>query len=346
MILFLNSLDSDQYFPDEKIAYEASEDPCHPLKLKRGREYPDGQGVKIAIIDNYEIQTSKMYHKALLNNGKLKITLVDAYTQSDKVQEIHANEHQNVVISNHALQCTAIAVGEKVEGTFIYKNKNKAYTYPGGVAPKALATLYLVDNYSKNSVALALKDVIKKNFHVLSMSFGSLKKCKHEDELKNILQDTSTIVVVAAGNRGNAVISCTAKLLDKPEFCGRNLISVGGINCCNKIAKYSPTNEKYVTTYQICEFFAPFSDDSPTSLRFTAGTSMSTPAVAGIICLLIQIGKKHGIDTLSKSEIICLLKNAIKDETVTIEGGCYYQEFLKKALKDQQFFEEAKKEKS
>ena len=272
---------------------------------------------------------------------------MDAYTKSDEVQEIHPDENKKVVISNHALQCTAIAVGEEVEGTFVYKNKCRACKFPGGIAPKAHATLYLVKtNYSKNSVALALTDIAKKNFHVLSMSFGSLQKCKNEEELNIILQGTPTIVVVAAGNRGDAAISCTAELIYKPEFRARNLISVGGYNCFNKIAIYSPTNEKYVTTFQICEFFAPFSDDNPTSLEFTAGTSMSTPAVAGIICLLIQIGKKHGIDSLSKSEIICLLKNVIKEKGIPIRDGCYYQEFIKNVFKDRILFQKSCKWKS
>ena len=296
--------------------------------------------MKIAIIDQYKKEETKTYHRALQkNDGSLKIRLVD--TTNGKAEEIHADKKTNVVISNHALQCTSIAVGEKVDGFFIYEEKLHKYTFPGGVAPKADATLYLVDYSNNDSVLLALKEIIdevsngRKKFDVLSMSFGSVRNCYYKREIHKILT-TNTIVVVAAANRGNAVLSCTAKLADQFEFCNQSLISVGGLNCYNTKAEYSPRN---VTISQICEFLAPSTDDTGRLLKFTGGTSMSTPAVAGVICLLIQIGKQHKINSFRKNEIIRLLKKSIKgEEAESIDNGCYNQEFLQHAFEDGMLF--------
>ena len=297
--------------------------------------------MKIAIIDEYEKQKTTTYHQALLkNDGSLKIRLVD--TTNGNAQEIHADKKTNVVISDHALQCTSIAVGEKVDGFFIYKEKLHKYSFPGGVAPKADATLYLVDHSNRDSVLLALKEIIneestgRKKFDVLSMSFGSVRNCYYKRELYEVLK-TNTIVVVAGANCGNALLSCTAKLVDQPGFRYQSLISVGGIDCYSNRAQYSPKN---VIISQMCEFLAPISDNNGILLKFTAGTSMSTPAVAGIICLLIQIGKQHGINPLTKNEIIRLLKKSIKGEAETIEDGCYNQEFLELAFENGKLFKD------
>ena len=294
--------------------------------------------MKIAIIDMYK-EESKC-HKALLNSdGNLKIRLID--TTKGRVQEVYYDKKKNLAISDHALQCTAIAVGEEVEGTFFYQGRNVEYKFPGGVAPKANATLYLVNLSSKsNSISLALQEVKNGNFDVLSMSLGSLKNCFYERELYDILK-TNTIVVVAGANRGNAVLSCTAKLIDQPRFHDQSLISVGGFNYFNKPADYSPTKE-FVTISQICEFLVPISDSTGKLLKVSGGTSMSTPAVAGIICLLIQIGKRHKIDSLSKKEIVQLLKMSIKDDSKMLQDGCYNHEFLRRAFNDGEFFRENK----
>jgi len=279
------------------------------------------------------MQHSKKFHKTLLtSSGILKLIIVDT-TKG----EVDATGNTKVVVSNHALQCTAIAVGEAVKGHINYKGVNHENTFPGGVAPKAAATLYLVDHSNPKSTKMALEEVKNGNFDVLSISFGNLRSNKYKDEIQEILNTTSTVVVVAVGNYGNAAIPYPTKLICEPGFSDQRFISVGGLNFFNKPAGYSTDIKKYVTIRQVCEFYAPFSDSNDMSLKFTAGTSMSTPAVAGIICLLIQCRKKHKIDSLCKEEIISLLKNAIKDSEE--EVGTYNDKFLKKAFNEKATFQ-------
>ena len=153
------------------------------------------------------------------------------------------------------------------------------------------------------------------------------------------MKETPIVIVVAAGNCGNGSISSTAKLVDKVDFLRKRILSIGALDCDHKIAHYSP--EQYVSIYQPCEFLAPVLDPKgdDTLLKPTAGTSMSTPAVAGIICLLIQCWKKHNISELSKLEIINLLKNAIKHNTDKKEIGTYNEAFLKSVFNDKEAFE-------
>ena len=130
----------------------------HPLKLSRGSDFPDGKGVTIAIIDKYQEQEAITNHKSLwLSDGKYKITIFDA--TKNPVQEIHTCKN----ISNHALRCTTIAVGEAVDGAYLSDDGSQKlkYKFPGGTAPKAEATLYLVDHSKKESTILALQEVKK-----------------------------------------------------------------------------------------------------------------------------------------------------------------------------------------
>ena len=306
----------------------------HPLQFSRGDDFPDGAGVKIAIIDRYQEQELNKKHKSLLlSNGKLKIKIFE--TTKGQIQKIDTCEN----ISDHALQCTAIAVGEAVDGSYISHDRSQQYKFPGGVAPKAEATLYLVDHSDKDSVKLALQTVKNGKFDVLSLSFGSYTNCKYETELLDILTNTSTIVVVSAGNFGKAAISCTAKLVDKVCFLRERIISVGALDGNYKIAECSAETKQYVTIYQASEFFTPiFDPNCDTLLKVTGGTSMSTPAVAGIICLLIQSQKKHKLTKLYKLEIVNLLKNAIKNNPDKKEGACA-EAFLKCAFNDIEIFE-------
>ena len=330
------SVDYDQQFLRVKDIHQRIN---HPLKLTRGNNFPDGTGVQIAIIDEYKDKEPKTNHMSLLCNDELKITIFDATKK--EVQEIRTCEN----ISDHALQCTAIAVGEAVDGAYLPDDGSKKvkYKFPGGVAPKANATLYLVDHSKKESTILALQDIVKNGkFDVLSLSIGNLTQCKYEKDILDILTGTPTVIVVAAGNYGNAAISSTAKLVDKANFVRKRILSVGGLNAHFKIANYSPKSKKYVTIYQPCEFFTPISDPKggdKTLLKLTKGTSMSTPAVAGIICLLIQCCKKHESTELSKPEIVNLLKNAIQNNPSNWEIGAYNEIFLKRAFNEKDYFE-------
>ena len=254
----------------------------------------NGEHVKIAIIDSYDIKWDSdilTKHNALMRNGQLKVNLI---IKSDNERSKRTcGSHDS-----HALQCTAIAVGEKFADGTCKGYPNKKCKYAGGVAPEAEATLFLVNG--KDERQEALRDVLDGDFDVLSMSFGSTDS-KYSDYLTRIKD--KTLIVAAAGNSGNRLCSYPAE--------SKDVISVGALNMLLKIAPYSRQDET-VDIFYLGELMVPWSDATGNKLRFVGGTSMAAPGIAGMICLLIQCAKKHDIrDQLTKDNILKLLKKMI-----------------------------------
>ena len=256
----------------------------------------DGRGIKIAIIDSYEESWRddglQRTHKAMMKRGTSR---VEVKVMIDKESKKYIRNH-----NCHALSCIGIAVGETFE--FTCSKTSKKEIYPGGVASKAEATLYLVNHSDEDhrSTIAALKEIADKDYNVLSMSFGSRRDC-YSEYLREIKK--KTIIVAAAGNCGDRVVSYPARSED--------VISVGALDMGFKEAKYSRSCENADISY-IGEVMAPSSQHTRGDLKFVMGTSMATPGIAGIICLLIQCAKLHGYGSLvTKASILRLLKNVI-----------------------------------
>ena len=254
----------------------------------------NGQNVKIAIIDSYDIKWDSdilTKHNALMRNGQLKVKL--KVKTNDEKRKRNCGNHDS-----HALQCTAVAVGEKFADGICKHDPSIKCNYPGGVAPEAEATLFLVNGKKEREEAFS--DVLNGDFDVLSMSIGSTdSKCY--DSLKGIKD--KTLIVAAAGNSGNRVRPYPAE--------SKDVISVGALDIFLKIASYSRQDET-VDIFYLGELMAPWSDATGNKLQFVGGTSMAAPGVAGMICLLIQCAKKHDIrDQLTKDNILRLLKKMI-----------------------------------
>ena len=260
-----------------------------------------GTGIKIAIIDSCDNRYPKdgtMKGHMALNNPNLKIR--NMTTKIDK------NER-----TDHALMCTAIAVGQPFDGYRYSGSKRVACSYPGGVAPGADATLFLVNHRDRHHESLdrALKEVAEGHFDVVSLSFGGQGKWM-ENDIKKI-QEKNTIVVAAAGNDGN-----WTSVMQPASF--KDVISIGSLDTFFNKSEFSLKGE-HVDIYFHGEIMVPISDDPKgKNLKFSQGTSMATPGIAGLICLLLQCAKKHDYD-IQKKEIILKILNGM----ITTDGIIY-----------------------
>ena len=155
----------------------------------------------------------------------------------------------------HAFHSAVVAAGDSC--------KTETVTYPGGIANGANVDVFLVHNEDRATVREALKQIVEGDYDVLSISMGSPYFTdpvwdKKINELKN------TIVVAAAGNHGN---------LTK-------------ISPSTKISYFTPTN---ADVYCYGEVSVLNSDG--TIARNARGTSLAAPAVAGLVCIILQIIK-------------------------------------------------------
>jgi len=86
-----------------------------------------------------------------------------------------------------------------------------------------------------------------------------------------------------------------------------------------KIPKYTAENRD-VDIYYCGELLAPCSHSIANEvIKFSKGTSVATPGVAGLVCLLIQCAKKHGHEMKRKHFALNALKQIIvKDGSVVV----------------------------
>ena len=272
-----------------------------------------GSGINIAIIDTFDSR----YLKDGIVKEHFALKIPPLKIKSKKSP------------SDHALMCTAIVVGQRFDGYRDDGSREVTCSYPGGVAPGANATLFLVNLGDHRSLRKAFKKVAKRDFHVVSLSFGGPAKWM-EKYIKRI-QEKNTIVVAAAGNGGN-----WEGVLEPASF--KDVISVGSLDTFLNKSKSSPKGDD-VDIYFHGEIMVPISDSSKKKLKFSQGTSMATPGIAGLICLLLQCTKKHDYD-IKKIEILLILKKMFT--TITTEHGIVYdhkpiKDYLIKAYKDRNF---------
>ncbi len=271
------------------------------------KEDINGAGIKIAIIDSYDARKGnegfQKNHSAFSKSTLAIENMIDE-EQKSKIDYKYSEEG-----NPHALICAGIAVGQKFEAIRYNKKLqvNENTKYPGGIAPAANVTVYLVDHHDhkKSSLYKALEEVEKGEFHILSMSFGRKRPTadgvlvQYETYIEKIRRK-NTIIVAAGGNWGNwEGISYPA--------CRDDVISVGALDSFLLPARYSPP-EVDILFYG--EIMVPYPDATKKLLKFFRGTSAATPGIAGVICLILQCATKHGYNRteFNKENVLNFLK--------------------------------------
>lgn len=249
-----------------------------------------GQGIKLAVLDNGCYSHDSLKHITLYNPLGYSATPMG---------------------TKHGTTVTGIVSGRPFLGIPINIGQDDSLFYPGGVAPKAEVKVFKVDEqYSYNSLYKALKDIKEDGtYDIVSLSFRTPPPTEHEQMrlLIEELESHGTFVFAASGNEGN---------LEKVVYpaCVEKVISVGALNYFIKRPEY--TNDES-DVYCFGEVIAPHGERN--ALNFVTGTSIATPAVAGLVGLAFQYARSIGYDTVShKKRIISLFKREkeIKFETL------------------------------
>ena len=135
-----------------------------------------------------------------------------------------------------------------------------------------------------------------------------------------------TIIVAAAGYSGNN---------DSVDHLARlpNVISVGSLDENFKPSGFS----QRVNTYDCGEVFAPCKIDG-LILKIFTGTSMATPGIAGLVCLLMQYAIKCDYEVqMRKTENMMKLPEKVIEKNAGKPN--HNLEFLIKAHKQKEIFD-------
>ena len=256
----------------------------------------NGNGIRMAIID---------FKGNICNSDALKISkdpdrikIIDTETTKSPENEYKEHAYHSAVIAAGDSCPTEVAAGMA--------------TYPGGIASGAKVDVFLVHRLDRSTTVEALKQIVEGDYDVLSVSIGSPFFTdpvwdKRISELKN------TIIVAAAGNDSSSM---------RPSpSTNPSVISVGSVSYGNSISYFSPSN---ADVYCYGEVKVINSDGTFT--KNSRGTSLSTPAVAGLVCLILQIIKKNKekieiTPVLVKAilqKMFCYSSNAIQNNAVPI----------------------------
>lgn len=102
-----------------------------------------------------------------------------------------------------------------------------------------------------------------------------------------------------------------------------------------KVAGYSPDE---VDIFYVGKLLTPSSRNS-TSLKVSEGTSMATPGIAGIVCLLVQIAKEHDCvaEIKKRTNVLKLLNQAVIPGKVNAKNRLI--DFLDEAYFNKTYFE-------
>ena len=234
----------------------------------------DGSGVNIVILD------TDVYNQyppiARKTPGTVLICPEDF---------IH-DEAVNVNLTHGTLVVT-IAAGAKCEDL----------KFTGGVAPAATVLVCRVSHDSKvyqlQSIYSALQYLVEKKnpVDIISMSVGCEKICVKTAKCIEDLVNRGVVCVAGAGNDGLYQSSVMFPASDK------NVISVGSYQPEGDQSKFNPDDN--------IDVYAPGEDlgfrEPNGNLFRVQGTSLATPAIAGLIALLIQQVRKLNDPELEKN---------------------------------------------
>lgn len=266
-----------------------------------------GEGIRLAIIE-------RRY-----NSGHAAF--------STSVQENVYDQTVNDQI-NHGTAVAGIAVGKK------FDSQHSGYLYPGGVAPGTDWKVF--DAYEGDAATLlTILEYIASGkdgkYKVITISSGGeepdVETNKKIEGIIDKLHHEGTTIFASSGNDGDQnPVAYPASL--------NNVISVGSLTYGAKIAGHAKESNVDVYCYGE-EIITPHGNWN--ELCVQSGSSMATPAVAGLACLAFQCAGSdytmlHHIDKMK-----AMLNGAMR------KGGEKYvlkpAEFLVKAFTDKSHFE-------
>ena len=242
--------------------------------IEKIHEKYQGENTVIAVIDS----GIDVVHPAFLNSKKSsRILAVKNF--GDDTPECTQDD------ATHGTMCAGIACGQSFQG---YSEKRMLYEVPDGVAPKA----YLVVCIAKdtNQTVKALKwilseftDKIDYNVDVISISIGSPTFRLDEAEVVSKLAMKNVIIVAAASNAGVKDESPVSF----PAAHG-NVLCIGSHDVSGNVSSFSASGKHVHFLAPGENMIVPCGSILHSGVRRAKGTSVAAPALAGLICLIIE----------------------------------------------------------
>ena len=218
-----------------------------------------GDNVKVAVID-----TGWYPHKDLIAN------FVEGY---DATGNNDYYDHGNF----HATHCSGIIAANCGSNSGVM-----------GIAPnsKLISIKCLNDDGTGtyDDVIQALKIAHDLDVDIINMSLGNPNSPDNET-LHNLVKDISNqgkIIVCASGNDGKTELNFPARFDEA--------VSVAAVDQSGQLAKFSSTGPQLDAAAPGVQIYSTWGDNQYAQL---SGTSMSCPAISGIIALILSWYKQH-----------------------------------------------------
>ena len=274
--------DSSNGNPDDQCPAPVPESTLSLWNLEEIHKNYQGEGTVIAIIDT----GFNAVHPAFLDSKLRKSSRILAVKSfvDDTLESTQIDD-------GHGTLCAGIACGESFPA---YSKECELYDVhvPSGVAPKAYLVVCIIQNTHHIVEALdwILSEFTEKEEHnvdVISISVGSPVFLLVEAEVVSELVVKGVIIVGAASNPGAKDESAVSF----PAALG-NVLCIGSHNASGDVSKFSARGKHVHFLAPGEKMIGPGSSSLHSSVKISKGTSMAAPAMAGLICLVIEAIKK------------------------------------------------------
>ena len=261
---------------------------CWKLEDVHSKLRLDGKGITIAVLDT-GVNVKHQAFETAWKEGRIQGA--NFLSQSDWKQNS----------SSHGSMAAFVA-----SGSGFCPEVSKSIQIPCGVAPGAGLLICLVGEvrlYAYQPVILALQTLLdrkksSKCIDIIIMAFGieldhNSEKQSKIRELIEELQKEEVVCVAASGNYGKYTNVLFPACLD-------SVISVGTLNPHGY--RSESNTPKDIDVYAPGKGIASPSNSSKNGVEFHDGSSCATPAIAGLVALLLQYANDHISDHKKKKQ--------------------------------------------